>query len=280
MFSRFSRPIIHVALTLYAQSTLKHFLTQGDSLFLSLFTPLATQGVYALASNYGSLLARLLFQPIEETSRGAFGRLLTPTSSSGPSPAAVRSAHQSLTILIHFYALLSLFIGALAPTFAPLLLRFIAGPAWSKTSAGNVLAWYCYYIPLLAGNGILEAFVASVATPRELQEQSVWMVAFSAGFVAAAFILLKVLDAGAYGLVLANGINMVLRILWSENFVSKYFRRHGQTLTILEVMPRWESLGLGFAASSLLGYMGQSSHDSVWDVAQVVSVGGVFGIIV
>ncbi|KAH8981677.1 hypothetical protein EDB86DRAFT_2931631, partial [Lactarius hatsudake] len=43
------------------------FLTEGDKLLISRLSPLADQGGYAIASNYGSLVARVVFQPIEES---------------------------------------------------------------------------------------------------------------------------------------------------------------------------------------------------------------------
>lgn len=36
-----------------AQSVVKHFLTEGDKFLVSYLSPLADQGGYALASNYG-----------------------------------------------------------------------------------------------------------------------------------------------------------------------------------------------------------------------------------
>jgi hypothetical protein len=36
-----------------AQSVVKHFLTEGDKLLISRLSPLADQGGYAIASNYG-----------------------------------------------------------------------------------------------------------------------------------------------------------------------------------------------------------------------------------
>jgi oligosaccharide translocation protein RFT1 len=54
---------------------IKHVLTQGDKIVLSLGTSYYDQGLYALAQNYGSLAARLLFQPLEESGRLMFSRL-------------------------------------------------------------------------------------------------------------------------------------------------------------------------------------------------------------
>lgn len=80
---------------LAGQSLLKHALTEGDKIVLARATSLGRgcgggggkgtkynqggslyeQGVYAIASGYGSLAARLLFQPLEEAARLMFSKL-------------------------------------------------------------------------------------------------------------------------------------------------------------------------------------------------------------
>lgn len=65
------------------QQVIKYFLTEGDKLAVSLMTTLEEQGEYALAGNYGSLLARLLFLPVEDALRGYFTQIL-PKSSNEP----------------------------------------------------------------------------------------------------------------------------------------------------------------------------------------------------
>ncbi|MCJ1397915.1 Oligosaccharide translocation protein rft1 [Xylographa trunciseda] len=311
VLSLFYRPTLTLSINLYAQSGLKHLLTQGDSVLIALFTSLSSQGVYALASNYGSLIARMLFQPIEESSRGVFGRLLasanapvskpaesmqSSTSSENPpdhtqtheeSPSAntpskspgsgIASACSYLTTLLHLYGLLSLFITTVGPTIAPLLLRYVAGPAWS--SAGAVLAVYCYYIPLLALNGILEAFVSAVATPAQLRVQSVWMLAFSAGFAISGYVLLQVYDYGAKGLVAANAVNMAMRILWSWNFVRGYLGGQGSKLGSVECLPNIVSISVGVVVASYLAVLRQSFHGGYLDLVQTVAVGGLYGVV-
>ena len=78
----FSGPLLRLTGSLTLQSTLKYILTQGDSLLIATLTSLSDQGAYALASNYGGLIARMLFQPIEETSRLFFSNSTVPVSSS------------------------------------------------------------------------------------------------------------------------------------------------------------------------------------------------------
>jgi oligosaccharide translocation protein RFT1 len=235
-----------------AQSVAKHFLTQGDTFLVSVLSTTHAQGVYALANNYGSLVARLLFQPIEESSRTYFSRLLSPLldnststspaddqelQSTGQEPKPKQTRHlnpsrhpnaakaaSSLHALLHLYALLSALIISIGPLAAPPLLSLLAGPRWAREGAGNVLATYCYYIPLLAINGVSEAFVASVATESQVHLQSIWMGFFSLVFGLSGFVFLRVLDLGAVGLVYANVLNMTLRIVWSSMFIRRYFK--------------------------------------------------------
>ena len=74
---------LRLAKALAGQSLLKHVLTEGDKIVLARATGTAEggssslheQGVYAIASGYGSLAARLLFQPVEEAARLMFSKL-------------------------------------------------------------------------------------------------------------------------------------------------------------------------------------------------------------
>ncbi|PTB43850.1 hypothetical protein M441DRAFT_132939 [Trichoderma asperellum CBS 433.97] len=194
LLSYFYKPTVNLAGSMMAQSVVKHLLTQGDTFLISLFSNPEAQGVYALANNYGSLLARLLFQPVEESSRSYFSRLLS-------SP--------------------------IGPFAAPALLSIVAGKLWTGSGAGQVLSTYCFYIPFMGLNGITEAFVASVASEAQVHRQSFWMGIFSAVFAASAFLFMRILPLGAIGLVYANSINMLCRIIWSGAFINKFFKSHG-----------------------------------------------------
>ncbi|RMJ08286.1 hypothetical protein CDV36_012102 [Fusarium kuroshium] len=245
--SYFDRQTMSLAGSMMAQSVVKHLLTQGDTFLVSLLATAEVQGAYALANNYGGLLARLLFQPVEESSRSYFSRLLSsPTAnppagdgekqSSRPSPA-VNEAKQNLSTLLRLYILLSSIIINIGPFAAPPLLAIVAGKRWIGSGAGDVLAAYCFYIPFLALNGLTESFVASVATEAEVHQQSGWMGAFSVAFAASAFLFMRVFPLGAIGLVLANIINMACRIIWSGAFIKRYFKKHGVDFEIKTLLP-------------------------------------------
>lgn len=194
--------------------------------------------MYALSANYGGLIARMVFRPIEDSTRNLFAKLCAPPTAKDVTKASKAKKqktpsgtyNQAATILrdiLKVYTIVSLIAFAIGPTAAPLLLRLIAGSRWSDSGAGEVLGAYCYCIPLLAINGVSEAFVAATASTKELHLQSVWMGAFSAGFIASAYVFLRVLDLGAKGLVWANCVNMGLRIVFNMNFVKGFFKRNG-----------------------------------------------------
>ncbi|KAI1765181.1 Rft-1-domain-containing protein [Hypoxylon sp. FL1150] len=241
----FYKPTLRLASSLTAQSFVKHILSQGDTFLVSVLSSPQSQGVYALANNYGSLVARLVFQPVEESSRNYFSKLLSSSSSSTrglPDRAAVSKARSDLQALLKFYVLLSIVVVTLGPYGAPLLVQIVAGARWSASGAGAVLARYCLYIPLLALNGVAEAFVSSVATESEVHRQSLWMGAFSLAFGVAGFVSLKVLDLGAAGLVYANGINMMCRIFWSATFIARFFKKNGEALSWGDMLPHNSAL--------------------------------------
>lgn len=259
ILSYFYQPTVKLASSMMVQSFVKHILTQGDTFLVSALSTPTAQGVYALANNYGGLAARLVFQPVEESSRNYYSRLLSsdgePSLSStpaekqtaekdncasgqgGPRPskAALSQASDNLTTLLRFYTFAAVPLLALGPTAAPLVLSLIAGPRWTASGAGEALAAYVYYIPLLAINGLAEGFVASVATESQVHLQSAWMTAFSVLFGVSGYVFLSVLGWGAVGLVWANGINMAGRIAWALWFIRRYFAQRGA---------RWEATAL------------------------------------
>ncbi|KAF3071429.1 Oligosaccharide translocation protein RFT1 [Trichoderma lentiforme] len=243
VLSYFYKPTVSLAGSMMAQSFVKHLLTQGDTFLISLFSTPEVQGVYALANNYGSLLARLLFQPVEESSRSYFSRLLSSPSSSNNGEASsqpsssIGEAKRNLHTILRLYILLSSIIVSIGPFAAPALLSIVVGSRWAGSGAGQVLGTYCFYIPFMGLNGITEVFVASVATEAQVHRQSFWMGIFSAVFAASAFLLMSVFPLGAQGLVYANSINMLCRIIWSGAFIVSFFKSHGLEFAPTSLFP-------------------------------------------
>ncbi|RCI12860.1 hypothetical protein L249_0564 [Ophiocordyceps polyrhachis-furcata BCC 54312] len=259
------RPAVRLACSVTAQGLVKHLLTQGDTLLVAVLASPTVQGVYALANNYGGLLARLLFQPVEESCRGYFSLLLSPEQQQttddahdekqkGPDHKALVEARDSLSILTSLYLVLSSVVVAIGPFAAPPLLTLVAGHRWSAAGAGSVLATYSLYVPFLAINGLAEAFVASVADERQLHHQSLGMAVFSLVFAAAAFVFMRVFGLGAHGLVIANMINLLCRICWCAVFIKAYFRTRRVDFSLTALLPRY-TVGAAVAVGTTLARM-------------------------
>ncbi|KAF2821765.1 Rft-1-domain-containing protein [Ophiobolus disseminans] len=289
----FSTPLLRLTGSLTLQSTLKYILTQGDSILITSLATLADQGAYALASNYGGLIARMLFQPIEESSRNMFAKLcadnetVPETSKEQDSPRNeeqkqnLAQASRVLATILRLYSIISLFAVVVGPTLAPLLLGIVAGKQWSATSAAKVLSTYCYYIPFLAINGVTEAFVAAVATSKELYAQSVAMGIFFAIFSGSAWFFIGQLELGGSGVVLANTVNMGLRIVWNTWFIKKFFGQRGSKFKLAELMPSIMSLAPAIVVPTLMQMQpGIGFLRRFGVLGELVSMGAVGGIFV
>ncbi|ETW81859.1 multidrug flippase [Heterobasidion irregulare TC 32-1] len=225
----FDPELLHLSRAMTVQSAVKHFLTEGDKFFVSRLSPLADQGGYAIASNYGSLVARILFQPIEETSRLFFSKTLPTSSDKGEAKAkdAIHTAARILLGLLLLFTHLLLLLSTFGPPYLALATTVFLPPRYQQTSAPIILRAYIYYIPTMAFNGVLEAFLASACTPADLRAQSRWMAGASVGFVLAAVGLARGLGWGDAGLVYANIANLGVRALYAWLFVGRYFRARG-----------------------------------------------------
>ncbi|RMZ82295.1 hypothetical protein DV738_g1704, partial [Chaetothyriales sp. CBS 135597] len=226
LLTLFNTPLVYLASTMYLQSIFKLLLTEGDAFILSAFSSLADQGSFHLAANYGGLLARLIFQPLEEGSRNIFGRTLSAATTSSPeSTANTQAALAHLSSLVHFYLLAAFPLITLAPPLVPLLSSFLFSSAFRTPALAALLSTYIYYIPFMAMNGILDAFVTSIATPAQFRVQSIFMAVFTGLYGLVAWSLLQRLELGAPGLVWANIFNMGMRITWSYWFITSWIKQ-------------------------------------------------------
>ena len=139
-----------------------------------------------LLTNYflGSLVARIVLQPIEEILRVYFSKTLSSPKDitrifTTHRDDTVYPSHnllqQAADVLVSLLAI-QLSIGVILVTFGSayisIVLHILLPPRFLSTSAPSVLTAWIWYIPVLAVNGGLEAFVSSVAAPEDLNRQS------------------------------------------------------------------------------------------------------------
>jgi len=189
------------------------------------------QGIYAMAQAYGGIVSRLLFQPLEENARLLFSRqhrsiMEQQQRKSVVSTTAIhQQQRQHLTtvaakndeledtfcLLVKFVLYISL-LSCMASNYTSILLRILVCSKWTTTqystatnnnSPSAVLSAFCYYTSLLALNGMTEAFVYGV---------------FVHGCVGCIFAVTAPMLVKRYqtvGLVIANGLSMILRSTYS-----------------------------------------------------------------
>lgn len=254
-----------------AQGILKHILTEGDKIMISYFSSNKEQGTYGLAANYGGLIARIVLQPIEEASRSYFSNLLpfsvsseaatrdTPNGTkSTQSPVSTKEEHERketaksiLALIVRSYVILSLLLVSFGPKLTSDLLPQVLSPTWSQVTP--VLSAYCYYIPLLALNGILEAFVSATASPGVMRRQGLFWLPCSLVFGVAGLLFRH---RGAQGLVFANCLNLSMRIVWASVYTYNFFGG----VEARSVLPPWTSLATISSCAACFRMIGSGSN--------------------
>ncbi|AMD21868.1 HFR013Wp [Eremothecium sinecaudum] len=204
----------------YFQLCFKHLLTEGDKLIINSLCTIEEQGIYSLLSNYGSLLTRLLFAPIEESLLMFLTRLLANKSSNN-----LKLAIEVFLNLVKFYIYITIIIVIFGPMNSSFLLKFLVGSRWSSTNVLETIRFYCFYLPFLAMNGIAEAFFISVATGDQILHHSYFMMVFSGIFLSSCWLFVGHLKLSLEGLILSNMINMSLRIIFCAWFIRKFYNK-------------------------------------------------------
>ncbi|KAL0574209.1 Oligosaccharide translocation protein rft1 [Marasmius crinis-equi] len=272
--SYFDMEVLTLSMTMTSQSLVKHFLTEGDKFILSWFSPLEDQGGYAVAVNYGSLIARIIFQPIEETLRLYFSKTLSDVTSGKANTEQKRSAlsdaSRALIGLLHIQVSASLFVLCFGTQYLALVLQVFLPAQYLKTSAPRILSAWIWYIPVLAINGGLEAFLASAAGKKDVNRQSGWMIVFSFIYIGSAVGLYRQ-NYGDVSLVYANIINLSARIAYVVFFSTSFFRRHKaeSLLTWRKVFPSFS-----FLVALLASLVGVRTSETTWRATEIVKIQG------
>ncbi|ANZ77750.1 BA75_04900T0 [Komagataella pastoris] len=200
---------------IFVQIFFKHVLTEGDKFIVNYLCSPEEQGIFALVNNYGSLITRMVFAPIEESLRLYFTKLISQDSSR-------KTYHQVCTVLkniLIFYKYLSLFIVIFVPFNSKFIFSMLLGNNWASSTDAFKVYWI--YIPFLAVNGVTEAtFYSTVEDATRLFSYSKYMVVCSIAFITSATLLIKGTGLSVVGLIIANCVNMLLRIIYCSNLIN------------------------------------------------------------
>jgi hypothetical protein len=215
-------PLARLLAEFSAQAYWKVLLAEGDKLALLAAGAAArggeataaaaadAAGVYSLAAGLGGLVARMLLQPLEEACFGAFA---------ARAAAGARAGAALLSALLRALLLAALLAAAAGPPCAAAALRLLYGGRWAAAAGGPAtLAAFALYVPLLALNGLLEAFAAAHMSPAQVRAANV--VLLSAAALAATVAAAAARALGPVALVAGNGAGMALRIAAAARFAA------------------------------------------------------------
>ncbi|XP_043833375.1 protein RFT1 homolog [Dromiciops gliroides] len=209
----------------FKQSFLKQILTEGERYVMTFLNVLnfGDQGVYDIVNNLGSLVARLVFQPIEESFYIFFAKVLERGKSVKlQKQEDIAMAATVLESLLKLVLLIGLTITVFGYSYSQLALDIYGGSMLSTGSGPVLLKCYCLYVLLLAVNGITECFMFAAMSKEEVDRYNFIMLALSFTFLLSSYFLTK--WQGSVGFIFANCFNMGIRIVQSICHIYKYYR--------------------------------------------------------
>ena len=227
----FTPSILRGVWSFITYTLLKQLLTNGEQYVMTIFTALSfsQQGIYSVVHNLGSMAARFIFKPLEESFAVYFTKSLPRGSLPSSLPEEV--LHSSRGILVRLFRvvlLIGFVFAAFSPGYSQLLLHLYGGRMLSESDAPFLLKCFSLYVLLLAVNGISECFCFSVMGQQQIQRYNWFMVGYSVVYLVLAVFFTNQL--GAVGLILSNSVNLSIRIIHSFVYIEQYFEKFDSIL--------------------------------------------------
>lgn len=250
--------------TFFVQTIFKQILTEGESIVMTFFNLLsfADQGIYHTINNLSSLAARFVFAPVEESSYLVFAQFINRNQPFERQPERnLQVVCRVLKQLLRLMILIGLVIMAFGFNYSQLVILLYGGREFASTEAVEVMKCQCFYVAIIAINGVTETFTFASMSRKELVLFNYLMVSLSMVFLVSSFLLVPII--GLPGFVLATSIQMVGRIAFSFYLVRKNFARTSLKVTPNDVLPRRLVIGYLLFASISLYTLNVSSWRSV-----------------
>ncbi|KAL2299712.1 hypothetical protein Nmel_012557 [Mimus melanotis] len=209
----------------FKQSFLKQILTEGERYMMTFLNVLnfGDQGVYDIVNNLGSLVARFIFLPIEESFYVFFAKVLERGKTvKDQKQDDVAMAANVLELLLKFVLLIGLTITVFGYAYSQLALDIYGGSMLSSGTGPDLLRCYSLYVLFLAVNGVTECFTFALMCKEEVDRYNFVMLALSFIFLCISYFLTH--WYGSLGFILANCFNMGIRIAHSTHYIHHYFR--------------------------------------------------------
>ncbi|XP_019402975.1 PREDICTED: protein RFT1 homolog isoform X1 [Crocodylus porosus] len=209
----------------FKQSFLKQILTEGERYVMTFLNVLnfGDQGIYDIVNNLGSLVARFVFLPIEESFYVFFAKILERGKDIKlQKQDDIGMAATVLESLLKLVLLIGLTITVFGYAYSHLALEIYGGPMLSSGTGPSLLRCYSLYVLLLAVNGVTECFTFAAMCKEEVDRFNFVMLALSFMFLCISYFLTH--WKGSIGFIFANCFNMGIRIAHSVHYIYNYFK--------------------------------------------------------
>ncbi|XP_015590433.1 protein RFT1 homolog [Cephus cinctus] len=212
----------------FRQGILKQILTEGERLIMTVIPVLtfAEQGTYEVVNNLGSLAARFIFRPIEESGYFYFTQMVRRDKPlSDQNSSKIQESVNVLTQLCSVVTSIGLVVLVFGQSYSSLLLWMYGGSKLTSYLPVLLLRTHCLAVLLLGINGVTECYTNATADSATINKSNLIMIYESIAFLCASYVFATWL--GPVGFILGNCVNMGLRILHSMTFIN---RRHRDTV--------------------------------------------------
>lgn len=225
---------LNLSFSFVSQTFIKQFLTEGERYVMTFFNivSLSEQGIYDVVNNLGSLAARLVFKPIEDSGYTLFSQTVSRTEL-----LDIRKFYrvqENLTFMIKAMFLIGLSVLTFGYNFVPLIVIY-GGEKLNNTLAFHLMRWQLFYTPILAINGVTECFTFAIMSPKQIQNYNIFLIFSSVVFLVAIYLTRSIFGCACF--IFSNCIIMLLRILFSYKMIEDYFNQHGYELKLIDVLP-------------------------------------------
>jgi oligosaccharide translocation protein RFT1 len=216
----------------FTESTMRVLLTEGEKFALAALGTLSEQGIFDAVTNLGGVVARLVFRLWEETCFARWSSIMSGSSEvsknteGATSPASSRlvrweACYGLLESILAVAVQVSMAFAVFGPPLSQPLLKLLYSDRWGSAESAAVLSRLCVALPLMAVNGLLEAFVRGTSSTDGLRRAKLVMFVTSALYVSSCFALLSGTDRGVVGLMEASLITTAVRLFLSSWLIQK-----------------------------------------------------------
>lgn len=209
----------------FRQGILKQILTEGERLIMTVLPVLTftEQGTYEIVNNLGSLAARFIFRPIEDSGYFYFTQMVKRDKSiNEQNPVKIQESVNVLTHMCSAVTSIGLVVLVFGQSYSSTLLWLYGGARLTSHLPILLMRAHCLAILLLGINGVTECYTNATADSVTINKSNLVMIFESVAFLVSSYFF--AIWFGPVGFIFGNCVNMGLRILHSYLFINRRYR--------------------------------------------------------